>query len=57
MLGFNPNNFMAVAQGVGIRRGPGGKGAKGGLFRSQCDFLAMIYAFTLIIIRVYQQTW
>ena len=47
---------MAVAQGVRIRRGPRGKGAKGVLFRSQCDFLALIHAFKLIIIRVYQQT-
>ena len=50
MLGFNLNNFMAVAKEVRIRgfRGPKGvKGPKGGLFRSQCELLAIINAFNI----------
>ena len=50
MLGFNPNNCMAVAKGVRIRmvQGPEGvKGAKGGLIRSHCDLLAIINAFNI----------
>ena len=50
MLSFNPNNCMAVEKEIRIRRlrGPEGvKGAKGVLFRSHCDLLAIISAFNI----------
>ena len=50
MLGFNPTNFMAVAKGVritGLRGSKGVKGTKCGLFRSQCDLLAIKNVFNL----------
>ena len=50
MDGFEPKKSMSVETEMRIRRlrGPEEvKGAKGGLFRSHCDLLAIINAFNI----------